>query len=442
MVAQIGPPYMSHVTDLAFINIIKSSSKVRLRSKKTATSSSLCSLVVPLHRELTLSSPTERFWAPTRNRYIMRQHVHARAVSTRVRIYVCPPSPLSSQDEKKREQKMAADALLVREGVAMGIRVSVICLLDRRDDGSTEPCEWTFQRQVEAALYGNGYSQQTGAVYRLLQRSGAGGRSLPLKKASIRQGIVTHEEFDWMYSHLRDVRSFTLIPVDALRVALSVFGQNERSEALVAALGIQKPDDWEDGEDGEEGGEEGEEEEEEEEEQAEQEEEEEGDGGGGDGSGEGGGGDGDGDSDAVEVASIAATEVVDEHPVVGDGDEEEEDTAAPPEPACGASGGHAKKRQHIEKDVSPTLVRELDALDAHRSAALNLDRQGVSVVTATREADRARLTRFLVWVNATYTLKSPATLSIFAHSKIGAAAQRYIKELVETHERKYSYGMG
>ena len=31
----------------------------------------------------------------------------------------------------------------------------------------------TFQRQVEAALYGNGYSQQTGAVYRLLQRSGA-----------------------------------------------------------------------------------------------------------------------------------------------------------------------------------------------------------------------------------------------------------------------------
>ena len=102
------------------------------------------------------------------------------------------------------------------------------------------------------------------------------------------------------------------------------------------------------------------------------------------------------------------------------------------------------KRQHIEKancskDVSPTLVRELDALDAHRSAALNLDRQGVSVVTATREADRARLTRFLLWVNATYTLKSPATLSIFAHSKIGAAAQRYIKELVETHERKYSY---
>ena len=147
--------------------------------------------------------------------------------------YVCPPSPLSSQDEKKREQKMAAPALLVREGVAMGINVSVVNLVDRRDAGSTELQEWTFQREVEAVLYANGFSQQTGAIYRLLQRSGAGGCSLPLKKASIQQGIVTHEEFEWMHNHLRDVRSFTLIPVDALRVALSVFGQNERSEALM-----------------------------------------------------------------------------------------------------------------------------------------------------------------------------------------------------------------
>ena len=197
-------------------------------------------------------------------------------------------------------------------------------------------------------------------------------------------------------------------------------------------LGIQKPDDWEDGE-------EEEEDEDEQEEHEEQEEEEEGDGGGGDGSGESGRGDGNGDSDAAEVASIAATEAVDEHLVVGDSDKEEEEDAAPSEPAAGASGGHAKKRQHVENDVSPTLARELDALDTYRSQALNLNRQGASVAAATRESDRARLTRFLVWVNAKYALKSPATLTIFAHSKIGAAAQRYIKELVETHERKYSY---
>ena len=70
---------------------------------------------------------------------------------------------------------MAADSLLVREGVAMGINVSVVNLVDRRDAGSTELQEWTFQREVEAVLYANGFSQQTGAIYRLLQRSGAGG---------------------------------------------------------------------------------------------------------------------------------------------------------------------------------------------------------------------------------------------------------------------------
>ena len=85
-------------------------------------------------------------------------------------------------------------------------------------------------------------------------------------------------------------------------------------------------------------------------------------GGGGDGSGEGGGGDGNGDSDAAEVASIAATEAVDEHLVVGDSDKENEEDAAPSEPAAGASGGHAKKRQHVENDVSPTHLQESSTL--------------------------------------------------------------------------------
>ena len=105
---------------------------------------------------------------------------------------------------------MAADSLLVREGVAMGINVSVVNLVDRCDDDSTEPFvsgpSSVKSKLCTCVVYGNGFSQQTGAVYRLLQRSGAGGRSLPLKKASIQQGIVTHEEFEWMYNHLRDVR--------------------------------------------------------------------------------------------------------------------------------------------------------------------------------------------------------------------------------------------
>ena len=39
--------------------------------------------------------------------------------------------------------------------------------------------------EVEAALYGNGYAQQTGAIYRLLQRSGVGSHTLPLKRRRV-----------------------------------------------------------------------------------------------------------------------------------------------------------------------------------------------------------------------------------------------------------------
>ena len=149
-----------------------------------------------------------------------------------------------TRERQETEGEMAAESLLVRQGVASGVPVAVIRLVDRRPNAVPEPQEWAFQREVEAALYGNGYSQQTGAVYRLLQRSGVRDRALPLKKACIAQSLVTQAEFDFMYQHLSDVRSFTLIPLDALTTALSRYGCDERSEALVTALGLQRPGDW------------------------------------------------------------------------------------------------------------------------------------------------------------------------------------------------------
>ena len=85
-----------------------------------------------------------------------------------------------------------------------------------------------------------GHSQHSGAINRLLQRSGVGGRTLHLRNASVAQGIVTQQEFDFMRAHLGNARSCTLIPLDAVRAALSEYGQCERSEALVAALGIDR----------------------------------------------------------------------------------------------------------------------------------------------------------------------------------------------------------
>ena len=70
---------------------------------------------------------------------------------------------------------MAAEILLVRSGTAMGVSLSVVKLEDRRPTGTSGVIqEFCLQRQVEEALYGNGFSQQTGATYRLLQRSGVG----------------------------------------------------------------------------------------------------------------------------------------------------------------------------------------------------------------------------------------------------------------------------
>ena len=102
-------------------------------------------------------------------------------------------------------------SLLLREGDAIGIRMSVITLTDRRPGAPSQPIEWTFQKQVETALYNHGYASSTGSVYRLLQRSGVGHHALPLKKASITAGLVTQQEWDWLYHHLVDVRSFTLM---------------------------------------------------------------------------------------------------------------------------------------------------------------------------------------------------------------------------------------
>ena len=46
----------------------------------------------------------------------------------------------------------------------------------------------------------------------------------------------------------------------------------------------------------------------------------------------------------------------------------------------------------------------------------------------------------MAWLNANFKFKAAPTLGVFANPQVGAAAQRYIKELIEKHGRKYSYG--
>eukprot|EP00966_Prymnesium_polylepis_P283560 6551388-Prymnesium_polylepis.1 len=63
----------------------------------------------------------------------------------------------------------------------------------------------------------------------------------------------------------------------------------------------------------------------------------------------------------------------------------------------------------------------------------------MAVAPETRKSDWKRVLRFLAWLSAHYKFKASPSLNVFANSQIGTAAQRYIKELVDTQGRKYSY---
>ena len=153
---------------------------------------------------------------------------------------------------------------------------------------------------------------------------------------------------------------------------------------------------------------------------------------------EGDGGDGeeaDSEEDAADDVYIPETEVA-EPVVISDDSDDSAGEGSEPASTTTASGSSAAKRQHIATlEISPELEAELAAFDVYRAAPLNHSRKGVAVAPETRKSDRKRILRFMAWLNQTFKFKVPPTLGVFAHSQVGAAAQRYIKELVEKHGR-------
>ena len=317
---------------------------------------------------------------------------------------------------------MAGETLLVRTGDAMGVSLSVIKLADRRTGATAEPQEHCYQRALEAALYNTTFDQQTtGAVYRLLHRAGVGQHTLPLKKASVAAGLITQAQYNWLYSQLGKVRSFSLIPLHAIRVALGVFGRTDRSEAVVNALGLQLPPGWEEG-DGSAS---------------------ESDGFNSVDSDDEGGGEGGADGDSV--ASTEAADVAD----FSDSDGGDTASVAPTEPVGGgdaAAGQEAAgdipvqpaKRQHVS-GISSSIDTELEAFAAFRMAPLQKARKGAAVTAATCESDKGRVLTFMSWVTTVYKLQHAITLNLFASANVAAAAERYINEMVQGHGRKWSH---
>ena len=147
-------------------------------------------------------------------------------------------------------------ALIYTEFEVDNVSFHIFTLPDRRPTVvSSQSVKWLYQMDVESFLYNHDdESRRTGAFYRLLQRTpGAAGRALCLRKASVRQGLITDAEWAVLCEPFRScLRVLTLVPVDIAVKAIAVFGETDRSTALIQALGYDRPSEWDEAEGGEE----------------------------------------------------------------------------------------------------------------------------------------------------------------------------------------------
>eukprot|EP00964_Phaeocystis_antarctica_P008080 scaffold4357_cov63-Phaeocystis_antarctica.AAC.1 len=291
----------------------------------------------------------------------------------------------------------------------------IFTLPDRRPTaGSSQSVKWLYQMSVENYLYHNGDEEArgTGAFYRLLQRTpGAAGRALCLRKTSVGQGLITDAEWDILRVPLQScVRVLTLVPVDVAVQAITVFGETDRTAALIQALGYDRPSEWDEAgeEEGEEGdGREGEDDDE--------------DGGGSDSA------EHSGDRSDGEV-SIAATE---QFACNEDGDEAAEG-------GSGGGGGGGEQQQGRAKktrvatytllDVPPALQRELDSFSEWRLKPINRDRDGVSVEPITVAGNKADALRLLGWLKSEKSI-APSLGGVFGSERLGWAVQAFMDHL-------------
>ncbi|MDC0526000.1 hypothetical protein OAO87_03280, partial [bacterium] len=124
-------------------------------------------------------------------------------------------------------------------------RMHIVTLVDRRPSAPSAPREWLFQ--LEDLLYPSVVTMGTaGAFYRLLKRSAAGnGMALSLRNMCIAAGIVTEAEFAALKALLGPrVRVLTLVPIDAVEMALATYGRTPASASLLDALGLPHPQAW------------------------------------------------------------------------------------------------------------------------------------------------------------------------------------------------------
>jgi hypothetical protein len=141
---------------------------------------------------------------------------------------VCTAAPCAAHSHSFTRARPLTDTMegpTKRTISAANRSLDVIRFVDRRARNSeVDWIEFLAQYQLEALLFGT-HLKTTGAVYRLLKRSGVGAQALPLKRASVAGGLLSDEEFDELKNLLDAdwLRSFTLIPISAVQTAITTF---------------------------------------------------------------------------------------------------------------------------------------------------------------------------------------------------------------------------
>ena len=292
--------------------------------------------------------------------------------------------------------------------IVCGQTLNVVTFADRRTTAAAIQEEFLYQTELETLLFDSEVIGTTGAFYRLLGRAGVSARALPLRRASVRVGLLSDGEFDALRGLLHSgVRLFTLVPVAVIGTAVATFGRTPQSEALLVALGLSRPEAWSDSTAGGRSDDDGEEDD---------------DGDEGDGNGDGPAGSDLGGSGGSSSSRAGSSQ---SHSRSAGGEDDcpstEEESELP------VVGDECSTRRLPPVAVSAALEGQLQAFVRFRTQIVNRQRKGRAVVAITAVDDRRRLLRFFAWLQHAKGVRAPS-IGMFSAARIGSVVEEYIEE--------------
>ena len=269
---------------------------------------------------------------------------------------------------------------------------------------------WCFQRHLEMVLYNRTEGGSTGAIYKLLQRTGMGRSAFHITtQGAVDTDEVTQSEFDTLMQIYKDsapsadpssinrARSVTILPLATAAAVVRTFGSSPASLAFLRAFSQPVPRAWEL-----------------EEQHAEA-------------------------TAAGEVDYVLEAELEDAHAF------ELDETTFGEELMQMAAfevdrDDEGRMAQYALERPPASLLTELDGYIAYRTQALVARRSGGAVVSATAEGDKQSLLRFYGFLTRCHALPEGAslTLGLLAREDLGDLVQAFVEFLQERQKLKFS----